>query len=186
MEHNGSYAGRDTWDVAYTGSVCAYVNMYANGDSVSQTVNTVPGQAYHVDFWIASNHCCWGPSYLTVSFANTVGFAEWESDIATPANVFSEHDFITTATSSMSTFRFSGYMDWGTFFIDNVSVTPFPGPALNFQHSGSNLILIWTGSFILQTATDLSGPYTDVANAVSPYTASRTNPKRFFRLRSAI
>jgi hypothetical protein len=122
--YNGEYAGRDTWDVAATGSICAYVNMWANGDSVSQTVNTIPGRRYRVDFEIASNHCCWGPSYLTVSFADTIGFTAWETNIQTPANVFSNHTFIVTATNSTSTFRFSGYMDWGTFFLDNVSVTP--------------------------------------------------------------
>ncbi len=45
-----------------------------------------------------------------------------------------------------------------------------------------NGILSWTGSYILQWATNVSGPYFDVQGATSPYTNNTPLPRQFFRL----
>ena len=53
-----------------------------------------------------------------------------------------------------------------------LSLTPAPGA----------VILNWSGSFFLQSATNVTGPYTDVTNT-APYTNSTSGAQMFFRLR---
>jgi hypothetical protein len=55
-----------------------------------------------------------------------------------------------------------------------LSVTPAPGA----------VILNWSGSFFLQSSTNVTGTYTDVTNATAPYTNSTSGAQqKFFRLR---
>jgi len=53
---------------------------------------------------------------------------------------------------------------------------------LGFRREGQTLTLFWSQGR-LQWADELTGPWTDVPNAVSPYEVSlTTNPRKFFRL----
>jgi hypothetical protein len=63
----------------------------------------------------------------------------------------------------------------------------FTGPAqavLSITVTGTNAIVTWpVTNWILQSSTNLvSGSFTNISNAVSPYTNSLTGPARFFRL----
>jgi hypothetical protein len=58
-------------------------------------------------------------------------------------------------------------------------------PKLFIQTSSNGETLTWSGPFVLQSATSLTGPYTDVHTATSPYFYNiLTNPPAFFRLRA--
>jgi hypothetical protein len=49
--------------------------------------------------------------------------------------------------------------------------------------NGTNVIFNWSGSYVLQTSTNVVGPYEDLTNSTSPYTNSLlSDPQRFFRL----
>ena len=54
---------------------------------------------------------------------------------------------------------------------------------LVIQSSGTVLTLTWADPFVLQWATNNSGPYTDVPGATSPYSYDTANGQKFFRLR---
>jgi hypothetical protein len=58
-----------------------------------------------------------------------------------------------------------------------------PGPFLDSRPVGNQLVLRWNDGFVLQSATNVSGPYEDLTQANSPYTNSLTEARRFFRLR---
>ena len=63
-------------------------------------------------------------------------------------------------------------------------ITIVPPPTLLMQRVGTNVVLTWSGTFTLQTATNLATGFTDVPGAASPYTNSViADPQRFFRLR---
>jgi hypothetical protein len=63
-------------------------------------------------------------------------------------------------------------------------VLPRPLPVLSMQNNRTNLVLSWSGNSILQSATNVIGPYSDVAEATSPYTVDLHQfPIQFFRLR---
>jgi hypothetical protein len=58
-------------------------------------------------------------------------------------------------------------------------------PVLGIQPTTNGIILTWSGPFTLQSALDVTGPYTDVPGATSPYYVNTTDhPQMFFRLRS--
>jgi hypothetical protein len=58
-------------------------------------------------------------------------------------------------------------------------------PGLSAHLTGSQLRLDWAGPWILQSAEVVTGPYTDVVGATSPYYVDvRLAPQKFFRLRS--
>jgi hypothetical protein len=61
--------------------------------------------------------------------------------------------------------------------------TNTPNPKVS--QNGGNLVLNWSGPFILQTATNLAGPYSDITGSANSYTNLTGNhPAQFFRLRS--
>jgi len=54
-------------------------------------------------------------------------------------------------------------------------------PVLSISASA---VLTWSGTYTLQSATNVAGPYLDITNAASPYTNdTSTQPQLFFRLR---
>jgi hypothetical protein len=56
-------------------------------------------------------------------------------------------------------------------------------PVLNATRLGGQVVLDWSGTYQLQTATAVAGPYTDVPGVTTgPWTNSFTEPTRFFRL----
>jgi hypothetical protein len=64
-------------------------------------------------------------------------------------------------------------------FGDVVAQAP---PTLSVIRSGSDIVVTYTG--VLQSSTVVTGPYTDVSGATSPYSTSATGPERYFRARS--
>lgn len=60
------------------------------------------------------------------------------------------------------------------------------GSTIGFTQSGTNLVFNWVGSFHLQSATNVNGPWSDVTNAgIAPFTVNvNAAPSKFFRLRN--
>jgi len=64
-------------------------------------------------------------------------------------------------------------------------VTSMPTPAqfTGVRRQDGNVVLEWTGGGTLQSATNVTGPYADVAGATSPYSAPATEAQQYFRVR---
>jgi len=63
-------------------------------------------------------------------------------------------------------------------------VVPAQPPVLLSSWNRNGLILNWSSGFVLQSAMNVQGPYSDVTNANSPYTNLGFQlPRQFFRLR---
>jgi hypothetical protein len=77
---------------------------------------------------------------------------------------------------------------YGTTFgyMDDLTISVARPPKITTALSGSNVILTWLGDgFVLQAAADVTGPYTDVTDAISGYSYDTTlSPQQFFRLRN--
>lgn len=66
----------------------------------------------------------------------------------------------------------------GTVFA--LSLGPIP---LNIGSAGANVVLSWGNpSFVLESAPEVTGPYTPVSGATSPYTNTISASQQFFRL----
>lgn len=63
---------------------------------------------------------------------------------------------------------------------------PPKGPFISYGHDANGLILNWPGTYVLQAAANVTGPYEDVPGLKnSPYTNSApTTGQQFFRLRN--
>jgi hypothetical protein len=57
-------------------------------------------------------------------------------------------------------------------------------PILQSQISGKNITLSWAGSFVLQQAPNLAGPYKDMVTVTNSLLTTMVGPSKFFRLRS--
>jgi hypothetical protein len=56
-------------------------------------------------------------------------------------------------------------------------------PVLTCAANGPNLTLTWSGPGILQSATNVTGPFINLPGVLSPYVVNTTGaPQRFFRV----
>lgn len=72
----------------------------------------------------------------------------------------------------------NGYVGLFKLGVYGQAVTP---PSLHIAQSGSNVVLTWTGGTLYQ-AGSLTGTWTPVVGATSPYTNAPTAPQMFYRL----
>ena len=72
----------------------------------------------------------------------------------------------------------------GTAFSDVVPTTPPPTPEpLSIKIVGGNVVLEWTKpAFSLEAASSITGPWSRISGASSPYSAPATDSAKFFRL----
>ncbi|EEF60352.1 hypothetical protein [Pedosphaera parvula] len=73
-----------------------------------------------------------------------------------------------------------GYMTWDAV---NKVVWTFVRPTMIATQAGDKLVISWSGTYTLQSASDVAGPFVDVSGAVSPYTNNAALGRQFFRLR---
>jgi hypothetical protein len=142
------------------------------------------------------------PEALAVDSAGNVFVADYGNDTirkVTPSGVVTTIGGLAgstgTANGPGSVARFNGEEGIGVDKSGNVYVADTvnntirigipSGPVLlNIALLGGKAVLTWTNSaFALQSATVVSGPYTNVAGAISPYTNS-LNTQCFFRLKA--
>jgi hypothetical protein len=58
-------------------------------------------------------------------------------------------------------------------------------PGIDTETNGNGFTLTWAAPFVLQWATDNTGPYTDVPGAISPYSYDpATDGQKYFKLRA--
>jgi len=124
-----------------------------------------------------------GPRYITADFtgANPVLY------VTSNDNTFDNNRLIkvvdTGAGSTGTTLAYAGAnQTFRGIHFGPVVNTVFPHPRLSFTRDGNNLILSWTGSYTLMSATNVAGPYVDVSGATSPYTNSTASGTKFFGL----
>lgn len=115
----------DGLDPSHSGTQLAYVNAYPGYGTISQDVATIPGVAYLIEFWVASNG---GDGNIYASFGSTVGYMEGPSttDLNSPNFTYRFRSFQAIAADVITTFTFGGYGITATYFLDDVSITRVP------------------------------------------------------------
>ena len=127
-----------------------------------------------------------GPRYITADFsgANPVLY------VTSNDNTFDNNRLIrfedTGAGSVGTTLAYAGANATFRGLHFGPVVNPIaPHPVISFQHQGNNLILTWSGSYTLQSSTNVVGPYSDIVGAMTPYTNNiPATGQMFFRLRN--
>ncbi len=73
--------------------------------------------------------------------------------------------------------------NWGVYSVPSIVVTPPTPGTLSIALQGGNAVITWTGSGALQSAATVTGPWTNVSSAASPYTVTpTTGGAAFYRL----
>jgi hypothetical protein len=103
-------------------------------DSIMQSLTTVPGQSYKIDFWLA--HPYTDSSNEFVAIWDAIPLLSF-----TPASYFgyTKYTFTKVATGTTTILQFAGRDAPAYFYLDDVSVQPIPEP--------STLVLLTMGVF---------------------------------------
>ena len=121
--------------------------------------------------------------FATVAYSSA-GVALWTNRYEGPGDynepfaltVDSSGNVIVTGCSDAG----DGNYDWATV---KYSSSVAAAPRLDFQMLNNQLVLSWTNSdFHLQTAPLVTGSYTNLPGATSPYTNSFIGSQQYFRL----
>ena len=103
---------------AESGQYAAALGSVNSDGTLSQTIQTTPGQQYTVSFWLANESS--GTNDFTASWNGTALTTLTNA----PAQNYTEYSFTVTATGSTSTLQFSAENNPSQWDLDNVSVTP--------------------------------------------------------------
>lgn len=140
---------------------------------------------------ILSGNILYGTAYYGGSYGKGTAFAlnsdgtgftnlhnfDGSSDGANPQNlIISGNNLYGTTLQGNAT----GH---GTVF--SISLPPASAPQLNIIPSGENVIVTWPAEpagYNLQSAPTITGTFTNIPGATSPYTNLVAEPQRFFRL----
>jgi outer membrane protein assembly factor BamB len=120
--------------------------------------------------------------YATVAYSNS-GVPLWTNRYDGPAN--GADIAIAIAVDSSGNVFVTGHSEgtdsgWVTIKYSS-SVPP---PRLDFQLLSNEVVLSWTNAgFTLQSAPIVTGTFTNIPAATSPYTNALTGPQQFFRLK---
>jgi hypothetical protein len=185
--------GSNPGGFGYTGGHLGYTWNNNNGNTWGATWNPVP---------LVPPLNQWSFVALVVTPTNAITYM---TDAANPANLLSATADVANVVESHggaweigndhdgATRTFSGSIDEVAIF--SYSLTPsqlqqlyrfgYSGApvTLTIQQSGANVVLTW-GHGVLQSASDVQGPYTDVLGANSPYSTPAGGTQQFFRVRT--
>jgi hypothetical protein len=145
------------------------------------------GSNWNLTYTMTNGFSAFGPRYVTADFSGASPVIYSTSNDKTLDNNRLIQTMDTGVNSAGTTLAYAGVNQ--TF--RSLHFGPVPSalnvvpPTISFAHDANNLILNWTGTFTLQSAANVAGPYVDVAGATSPYTNSLTVATQlFFRLRN--
>jgi hypothetical protein len=174
-----------------------YSSSAATSTSFSVTPTLVPGITYAVAITWGHNSSPYQESANLVVRPTATGVSSTTFPSTTTAFESSANDAnnstwvtigtITPNTSTPTvTFAYASGMTSGRFYADAVRfVSQIPVPnTISARREGTGVILNWSGNFLLQGATNVLGPYTNLPGPVltGPYTNSITGNQQYFRL----
>jgi hypothetical protein len=185
--------GSNPGGFGYTGGHLGYTWNNNNGNTWGATWNPTP---------LVPPLNQWSFVALVVTPTNAITYM---SDSANPANLLSATADVVNVVESHggaweigndhdgATRTFSGSIDEVAIF--SYSMTPsqlqqlyrfgYSGSpvSLTIQQAGANVVLTW-GHGVLQSASQVQGPYNDVIGANSPYSTPAAGTQQFFRVRT--
>ncbi len=169
------------------GASTSQISGYKSTNYQAQIYPTSSTNAYdQVNGWfnlpvVRSNG--WHHAMIVVSSAATNGTAPVSFYIDNLTNaVLTNTVALTSGLNSIELQAENGNL---TGYFDDLTFTGTPQPVLSIALAGTNAIVTWpVTNWVLQSSTNLvSSNFTDITNAVSPYTNLLTGRARYFRLR---
>jgi beta-glucanase (GH16 family) len=174
-----------------------FTTTAATSTSFSVTPTLVPGITYSVVITWGHNTGTYQESANIVVRPTATGVSSTTFPSTTTAFSSSPNDAnnstwvtignITPNTSTPTvTFTYASGLTSGRFYADAVRfVSQIPVPnSISASRDGNSVILNWLGNFLLQSATHVLGPYTNLPGPVltGPYTNGISGDQKYFRL----
>ena len=134
------FSGVDNLD-PFSGTYEAYLGPESGDATLFQTLNTVAGTTYTIQFYLdnTSNADAGNPNDFSATFGSTIGFTETNA----PASSYAVETFTALATGPTTTLTFTFENVLGDFDLDSVSVVAVPTTSA-VPEPGS-LMLLGTG-----------------------------------------
>jgi hypothetical protein len=164
--------------------------------TLSQTLNTFPGQGYLLSFWLANPVSGSVQQFLVNWNTNSPGINRIYYFTNPPVLPWTNITMVVTATGTNATLQFGAENDPDGFGLDDVTLTPIPAPSFRTVLKTNNLLQFsWNSlagvAYQLQFTTNL--PTTNwvnlgaAINATNGIAATTNNigpdPQRFYRIR---
>jgi PKD repeat protein len=158
----------------------------ANAGNATNTVTGTGAQVPRADFSAVPTSGAWP---LTVSFndgsTGTITNRFWDFGNGSTSNTTVTSLSYTYGTAATNTvvLTVSGPLGSNSLTRANYIVVTNPGPVtLTIARSGADVQLTWSDG-TLQSAIVVTGPYTNVTDAISPYSLPPAEATRFFRVK---
>ena len=165
-------------DINLMGSTGNYPVTLASGPAV---VTGAPAFQNLTNYTLEMQVARTGENSVSINATISGGGTNWT--LSATDNTYAYHRFDAFAIRPNSTETTSADFEFLQFKVEVMQATP-PAIPLNIQASGSQVTLIWSNpAFGLQAAATVSGTYTNIPGATSPYPVSAGNAQRFFRLK---
>lgn len=178
----------------HSGSYAAFLGESGDLASLSQTLTTVPGQAYMLSFWVVNPGIFRNPptpNQFMVAWDGNTLFSQANKGVFSYTNM----QYAVSATNWSTTLAFNVRNDNDYFGLDDVSVTPIPAPVFQSAASANGSItLTWAATtgvpYQLQYSTNLSllnwsnlgTPITANGSAIVTSDVQPADPQRFYRV----
>jgi subtilase family serine protease len=178
----------------HSGSYAAFLGESGGLAYLSQTLTTVPGQAYLLSFWLVN------PGKFVRPPTPNQFTAAWNGNtIFNQANMgvfsYTNMQYVVAATGASTALEFGAQNNPDYFGLDDVSVTPIPPPVFQSAASTNGTItLTWAAvagvAYQLQYTTNLSllnwsnlgAPITATSGAIATSDVQPADPQRFYRV----
>jgi hypothetical protein len=196
---SGDYGGY----FVHSGTYGALLGQQGSLAYLSQTLPTVPGQAYLLSFWLENPDVVFTggvtPNQFQVNWntnspsVNTIFYQNNMPALDTWSNM----TFIVIATGNSTTLQFGNQNDPAGFGLDDVSAVPIPNPSFRSVTklvSSNAVTFSWNSmasfGYQVQYSTNLAGPNwvnlstnTATGPTLTVTNGYGTDPRRFYRIR---
>jgi hypothetical protein len=129
-----------------------FADLVANATTLSQTITTVPTDAYTVSFFLAQDTAVASP--YSNAFSASFGGASLVNLVAVPVQGYTEYSYNVDATSASSVLSLTFGNDLGEFLVDDISVVNDTPAATTPEPPAWTLMLVGlTGAAVLYKRT---------------------------------
>lgn len=135
----GSFPNNSGTVFIHSGMYGAFLGDTPEIGTWSQTLTTLPGQAYLLSFWLVNPVSGAGQQFLVNWNTNSSDIGQIYYVTNPPAMAWTNLTFVVTATDTNTTLQFGAENEPDGFGLDDITVIPIPAPSFTafFKQAGS-------------------------------------------------